>query len=79
MQFYDAIEEMIRNAGRSVYSVQKELGKSNIINSSKSRGSVLQTNTVSRIASACGYKIALVPRESMTDACIAIEPNQKGE
>lgn len=79
MQFYDAIEKMIKNAGKTVYSVQKELGKSNVISSSKSRGSVLQTNTVSRIAAICGYRIALVPRESVTGECIAIEPNQKGE
>lgn len=79
MQFYDAIEEMIGNAGKTVYSVQKKLGNSNVINSSKSRGSVLQTNTVSKIADICGYKIALVPLESVTDACIVIKSNQKGE
>lgn len=77
MQFYDALEEMAKTAGRSIYSIQKELNRGNTLVASKSRGSILRSDTLAKVAEVCGYALVLVPEDSMPEGAIAIEPDQR--
>ena len=77
MQLYDAIEEMAAKAGKSVYRIQKEIGKYNVITMSKSRGTVLGSVILAKAANACGYKLALVPEDSMPEDAIEIIADQR--
>lgn len=77
MQLYDAIEEMAASSGKSIYAIQKDMGKQNLITSSKYHGRVLLTDGLAKIADVCGYALVLVPEESMPEDAIEIAPNQR--
>lgn len=77
MQLYDAIEEMAASRGKSVYAIQKEMGKSNVITSSKHQRKILRSDGLARIADACDYALVLVPADSMPDDAIEIEQDQR--
>lgn len=77
MQLYDVINRMIGDSGMTVYAVEKARDKGNYLNRGKSRGSILKCNLVSQTAEICGYKLALVPRESVTAECLTIDPEQE--
>lgn len=77
MQLYDAIEKMAATCGKSIYAIQNEMGKPNLITSSKHQKRILRTDGLARIADACGYALVLVPADSMPDDAIEIEPAQR--
>lgn len=79
MQIYDAIEEMAALSGKTLYAVMKEMGRGTTLLSNRSRGTIPKTNMLAEVAGICGYKLALVPRESITGACLTIEPEQEAE
>lgn len=57
-----AIETMRENSGTTWENVKNNLSlNSNSIQASLSRGSVPRADTLSKLARACGYRLALVP------------------
>lgn len=77
MQIYDTIEEMAALDGKTFYALMKEMGRGTTIASNRSRGTIPKVNMTAEIASLCGYRLALVPRESVSEKCLVIEPNQE--
>lgn len=76
IQLYDALEEMFADVGTNASIVSKELYSSAVIQSSKSRGSVMNAGAVAKIAEHCGYELCLVPEQSVPRNAIPISPDQ---
>lgn len=77
MQLYDAIWKMAESRGKSIYSIERELGKPSLLTSSKYQKRILRTDGLARIADICDYALVLVPEDSMPEGAIAIEPDQR--
>lgn len=76
IQLYDALKDMFVNAGTNANRVSKEVFGNNTIQVSKSRGSVMNADTVAKIAQHCGYELCLVPEQSVPRNAIPISPDQ---
>lgn len=77
MKLYDAIEKMVASRETTVYAVQNEMRKPNLITSSKCQNLSMRADGVARIADVCGYDLVLVPADSLPDGAIVIEPDQR--
>lgn len=76
IQLYDALEEMFDSVGTNASKVSKDIYNSAVIQSSKSRGSVMNAGAVAKIAEHCGYELCLVPEQSVPRNAIPISPDQ---
>lgn len=77
MKLYEAIEKMAASRGKSIYAIQKEMGRSNLITSSKHQNVSMKVDGVARIADVCDYALVLVPEDSMPEGAIAIDQDQR--
>lgn len=76
MQIYDALDEMFADRGTTANAVSHELFNNNLIQSNKSRGSVLGVVKIAQLAEHCGYELCLVPESSVPRCAIPISPDQ---
>lgn len=79
MQLYDAFEDMFKASGEKATRVSAEVFNSNTIQSSKSRGIVMNAAKVAKIAEYCGYELCLIPEDSVPRNAIPISPDQAKE
>ena len=77
MELYAAIEKMVADRGKSVYAVQNEMGKPNLITSSKHQNVSMKVDGVAKIADVCDYALVLVPADSMPEDAIEIAADQR--
>jgi ribosome-binding protein aMBF1 (putative translation factor) len=68
----DAIRMMIETSGKSGRQVAREIGRSeSFISSSLAQDVCPRTDTLARIARACGYELVVVPRHN-TDEHVSL-------
>lgn len=76
LQLYDALDDMFREANTNANRVSKELYNSGVLQTSKSRGSIMNVENVAKIAEHCGYELCLIPEQSVPRNAIPISPDQ---
>lgn len=73
----EAMRAIIEGSGKSGRQVAREIGRSDsFVSSSLAQGVCPRADTLARVARACGYELALVPRDEtdkLADASIVIE------
>ena len=64
MNANDAMRAMIESSGKSGRQVAREIGRSeSFVSSTLAQGVCPRTDTLARVAEACGYKIVIVPQD----------------
>lgn len=77
MQALEAAREMMRREGRTMYRVSVDMGQKPSYVQSAMRRHGIGAPTLALIADACGYDLALIPREGGEP--IRIDPAPRGE
>ena len=79
MDTIEAIRQVVSRTGKSNRAVSELMGRSpgfinSVIEQSKRKGGGVNSSTLANVANACGCKLAFVPRESLPDDAIVIDP-----
>ena len=77
MNTNNAMRTVVRESGLSMRRVSELMGRSSSwLGATLQRPGSSEAATVARLASVCGYKLALVPRDSVPDSAIVIDPGE---
>ena len=75
MNTQDLLREAISNAGISMISASRAMGKNdNYFASVVARGSTPQADTLAAMLEVCGYKLAAIPHADVPNTALAIDP-----
>lgn len=75
MDAYNALRVAADRGGVSLASIGRVMGRpDNYVSNNISRGSIPRCDTMARMADVCGYKLALVPPDELTEGALVIDP-----
>lgn len=82
MKAQDAVRHAISVSGKSQSGVSKSIGKTRnyvnaLVSQADNTGGTLGCDTVAGIASACDYALVLLPKDTVPEGSLVIDPPDK--
>ena len=74
MEALEAVKECAKRAGKPVYCVGLDMGKSkNYMSQTISRGSTPKADTLAKMLGVCGHSLVAIPSDKVTGDMLVIE------